>query len=92
VWLDYPLPAILHRLVRRTFRRVLAREELWNGNRETLATTFSRYSVVLWAIQTHSRRRKEYSSLFKQPEYTHLTAIHLRSPKAAQDWLSELKP
>lgn len=92
VWLDYSLPVVLHRLVRRTFRRVVAREQLWNGNRETLATTFSRDSVVLWAMKTHPQRRKEFPILLKQPEYAHLTAIHLRSPKAAQDWISRLKP
>lgn len=33
VWLDYALPVIMGRLLRRTARRALPREELWNGNR-----------------------------------------------------------
>lgn len=36
VWLDLPRRVWLSRLVRRTLRRVVLREELWNGNRESL--------------------------------------------------------
>ena len=36
VWLDLPRRVWLPRLVRRTLRRVVRREELWNGNRESL--------------------------------------------------------
>jgi adenylate kinase family enzyme len=34
VWLDYPLPVVLLRLFRRSVRRAISHEELWNGNRE----------------------------------------------------------
>lgn len=40
IWLDYPLWLILWRLASRTTRRVIARETLWNGNRETLRGAF----------------------------------------------------
>ena len=33
VWLDYPLPLIMGRLLRRTVRRIVTQEELWRGNR-----------------------------------------------------------
>src|SRR3954447_17416755 len=36
VWLEPPLRVSLWRLARRTGRRYLRRERLWNGNRETL--------------------------------------------------------
>lgn len=60
VWLDLPLHIWLPRLLTRTTRRVVHGEELWNGNRETLRTTFSRDSVVLHALRTHRRRRRDY--------------------------------
>lgn len=60
VWLDLPLRVWLPRLLTRTTRRVVYGEELWNGNRETLRTTFSRDSVVLHALHTHRRRRRDY--------------------------------
>jgi adenylate kinase family enzyme len=60
VWLDLALHVWLPRLLARTTRRVVHREELWNGNRETLGKAFSRDSVVLHALRTHRRRRRDY--------------------------------
>jgi energy-coupling factor transporter ATP-binding protein EcfA2 len=90
-WLDYALPVVMGRLVRRTARRIVTREELWSGNREGVrGTFFSRDSILLWALRTYPRRRREYPVLFASPEYAHLTVVHLRSPRAASDWLSTL--
>jgi len=91
VWLDYALPVILGRLVRRTVHRSIRREELWNGNRESLRQSlFSRESIVLWALKTYRRHRKEYSALLERPEYAHLKVVHLRSPRSARSWLAVL--
>ena len=62
--------------------------EVCNGNRETWKTTFSRDSVVLWALQTYYKNLRGYALLLKKPEYAQLSNVHLRSPKAAQNWLS----
>lgn len=91
VWLDYPLRVVLWRLWWRTLRRVTTREELWNGNREDLRTALlSRDSILLWAVQTYERRRRQYTELLAAPESRHLTAIHLTSPRAARAWLASL--
>jgi adenylate kinase family enzyme len=90
VWLDYPLPVIMGRVVRRTFRRVVMQEELWNGNRETWKTLFSGDSIILWVLQTYRKNRKEYPIVLSQPEYAHLKIVHLRSPKATSAWLQNL--
>jgi len=91
VWLDYPLLVILARVVRRTVRRSLLREELWNENRERFRTSFfSRDSIILWALTTYRRRRREYPHLLSQPESAHLDVVHLRSPRAAGQWLERL--
>lgn len=90
VWLDYPLPLVMARLARRTARRVLTQEELWNGNRERLGEQFTRDSLWLWALQTHRRHRREYPARFQQPAYRHLTVVRLRSPRAAAQWLARL--
>jgi adenylate kinase family enzyme len=91
VWLDYGLPLVMARLVRRTLRRVLVREELWNGNRERLREQFTRDSLWLWALQSHRRHRREYPARFQRPEYCHLAVVRLRSPRAAARWLASLK-
>jgi adenylate kinase family enzyme len=91
VWLDYSLPVMLSRVVRRTLRRVLMQEELWSGNRETWQTTFSRDSIILWLLQTYQKNRKEYSILFSKQEYGHLKIVHLRSPQITKNWLLTIK-
>ena len=81
---------ILSRLFKRTLRRTLTQEELWNGNRERFLSAFaSRESLFLWVLQTYKRRRRDYPFLFALPENAHLTVVRLRSPRAAQAYLAK---
>jgi|GEM_PF-122870 len=93
VWLDLPLPLILWRLLRRSVRRVVSQEELWNGNRETFRGQFlSRDSLFLWALKTHARGRKTYPQLLQQPEYNHLRVLRFRRPQEVARWLATVEP
>jgi len=83
IWLDYSLPVILRRLACRSIRRIVRREVLWNGNRETLAMALSRDSILLWASQSYQRKRREIPELLARPEYAHLQLIRFRSPRQA---------
>lgn len=90
VWLEYPLPAILLRLTRRTAVRVIGRQELWNGNRERWRTAFfSRDSLYWWVLTTHRGRRGRLESALSQPEYRHIRTIRFRSPRQAERWMRE---
>ncbi|MBI3267858.1 MAG: adenylate kinase [Planctomycetes bacterium] len=91
VWLDYPLRLVLARLVARTLRRVVTGERLWNGNRETWGTLFSRESILLWALETHGRNRRAYARLFRSPDHMRLDRVRLRSPAEARRWLATLR-
>lgn len=92
VWLDYPLPLILWRLLHRTVRRVLTREVLWGGNRENLLTAvFSRDSIFLWAFRTYGTLRRTYSAIPGDPALAHLTLVRLRSPGSCAAWLSRVE-
>ncbi|MCC8432927.1 hypothetical protein LJ725_28495 [Reyranella aquatilis] len=63
VWLDLPLPVVMGRLLRRTVKRAVTREELWGtGNRESLANAFlSRNSILLYALKTHRLNRERFA-------------------------------
>jgi adenylate kinase family enzyme len=91
VWLDYALPVILGQLIWRTLKRVITREELWNGNRETLrGAFFSKDSLFLWALQTYPRFRRTYPQYFVRPENAHLQVIRLRSRRETDGWLKQV--
>lgn len=90
VWLDYGLPIIMWRLVRRTASRLRSDHELWNGNREQLRMVFSRDSLFIWALKTHGKRRKEFPEFLREPEHQHLLVVRLSSPQDAERWLSRL--
>lgn len=89
VWLDYPLPLSLYRLWRRTWRRIVTQEELWGGNRESWrAQFFSRESLLLYAVRTHRRRRREIDAMLAEAAYAHLTVLRFRRPAATAAWLA----
>ncbi len=88
VWLDYTLLVTMAQLMRRTVKRVVTKEELWNGNRERWANFYARDSILWWGLTTYRRRRREYPVLLAQPEYAHLAVVHLRAPRAAREWLA----
>ena len=66
VWLNYSLALILKRLLRRTARRIVTREPCCNGNRESLRMALSKDSIILWALQTYHRKRREYPLLLAE--------------------------
>ncbi len=90
VWLDYGLPLLLWRVLRRSVRRILTREALWNGNRERweALSLANRDSLLRWLLRTHQRRRRLYAELLASPEYAHLAVVRLRSPSAVREWLA----
>lgn len=58
VWLDLPLWVVVPRMVRRSLRRILTKEELWNGNREQWSALVGRDSLVLWAMKSQRIHRR----------------------------------
>ena len=90
VWLDYSFPRIFMRLLWRTLRRGVLREELWSGNRESLTMTLSKDSILLWAITSYPKNRKRYTNLMSAPEYAHIRFLRHRIPRETEEWLESL--
>jgi adenylate kinase family enzyme len=89
VWLDLPLRVSLRRIWRRTWSRILRREELWAGNRERIWTAFvKRESLVHWAVKSHFRHRREFPDLLER--HPQLEVVRLRSPRDVERWLDSL--
>jgi adenylate kinase family enzyme len=94
IWLDYSFPVVFWRLLTRTIRRAITREELWNGNREKFwwhLKLWSDESLFKWLFKTYWRRKREYSQLFALPEHEHLKVIHFKKPQETEEWLSNIR-
>lgn len=92
-WFDLPRATVLARTVRRTVRRVLTREELWNGNREPFSNLWSldpHTSIIAWAATQHGRYRARYQAAERDPEWARLRFVRLRAPSDADALLSAL--
>lgn len=65
VWLDFPRGTVMRQVVARTSRRLLLREQLWNGNRESLREVLARdpeRSIVWWAWTSYEAVRAAYAA------------------------------
>jgi adenylate kinase family enzyme len=91
VWLDYRLSLVLRRLLGRTMTRISSGQTCCNGNQESLRKAFSRDSIILWALKTHGRLRREYPSLLQQCARQGKTIVVHRSPKETQAWLDTFR-
>jgi adenylate kinase family enzyme len=84
VWLDMPLHVWLPRLTRRTVRRLVRRETLWNGNRETLRNAvWGRDSLFGFALRMHFERRRHYAD-----ELARYRVVRLRTPAEVRRFLN----
>ncbi|MDP9763173.1 adenylate kinase [Deinococcus enclensis] len=88
VWLDYPGQVVFWRVLTRTLRRVLGRQELWNGNRETVRGALSPEGPVRWFFRTHWQRRRDTPA--QAAAYPHLRLVRLRTPREAAAWLARV--
>jgi adenylate kinase family enzyme len=76
VWLDLSPWVWLPRLLKRSARRLLFREELWNGNRETLrGVFFERDGVIPHALRAYFRRRHQMAASLAPYRYVRLRTV-----------------
>jgi adenylate kinase family enzyme len=84
LWLDLPIHVWLPRLVRRTGRRLIGREEIWNGNRESLRSAiWGRESLFGYALRSHFARRREWPA-----QLTAYPVVRLRTTAGVRAFLT----
>jgi hypothetical protein len=82
VWLNYSIVVALRRAALRSLRRVIRGENLWGGNKETIRRAFfSREGPILWILQSHHRRRRQFREMFHSDPYKHLAVFEARRPR-----------
>ena len=90
LWLDLPLSTCVPRIVRRTLDRARRRAVCCNGNTErwfTLLHPKKEVNLLLWALSTDDRRRRDYLR-----ELAPLPTVRLRSARDAAAWSRALAP
>lgn len=83
VVLDLPKSTVMRRVGGRTVRRVLSREELWNGNREPLRNLYAwspQRNIIRWAWVRHDVYRDRYRRAALDPKWDALDFVCLTSP------------
>jgi adenylate kinase family enzyme len=86
VWLDLPRYRVMRQLLARTLRRMITKQELWNGNTEPLANLFQldpHESILAWAWTQHHRYAERYRAAQQDPAHRHLTFVRVASRAAA---------
>ncbi len=62
VMIDLPKRVVMTRVIKRTLLRLVKREQLWNGNRESWRNALSRdpmRNIILWSWNTYERYHGE---------------------------------
>lgn len=96
VWVDPPRRRSMWQVTQRTLRRVLTRQELWNGNRESargLRFWSGEESVLWWAWHSHGevRARNEAAMTRAQGSPTGAAWHRLRSRRDVERLLEPLR-
>lgn len=93
VWLDLERSVVIRQVVGRTLRRVVLRQELWNGNREPLRNLWAwdpSRSIIRWAWTQHGKYADRYGSAMTSSTYDHLDFVRLSSHAEAEELLADL--
>ena len=90
IWLRLPFRVVYPRLARRTIKRVLSRELLWDTNRERWRDVFSKDSMFVWGIKSWKGHfRKTRARLRSAPGSVRI--IVLKTPREVDDFLADLE-
>lgn len=87
VWLDHPRRVVMRRVIGRTVRRGVMREELWHGNRERPSSWFRwrpEENIVRWAWTDHPVMRARMIERIDAG----WPVIRLRGQKEVDAWLA----
>lgn len=90
VHLDLPRAQVMQQVIRRTLRRRIRREELWNGNVEPPLHTIltDPEHIVRWSWGGIARYRQKVAQVrARRPD---LPVVVLRSHRQGREWLASL--
>lgn len=93
VWLDPSRRIAMARVIRRTLRRILFREELWGGVREPFSNLYSLdpyKNIIVWTWTRHGHVREKYATAMTDGSWDHATVHRLRSASEVEMFLDSI--
>lgn len=90
VWLDLPLPLLVWRFLRRTWKRWRSRELIWGTNYERFWPQFMIWrndSLLGWIITQHARKRRDMIAHLSDPRWSHIRFVRLRSSREVEEFV-----
>lgn len=95
IWLDLPMPLLVWRMLRRSWKRWRTQELLWGSNREyfwpQLMVWRKEESLLWWIITKHKGKRQNILRDQVDPKWKHINFIRLDSVKTVDDFVRSLK-
>lgn len=91
IWLNYSFRIVFSRAVRRTVGRIIRRETILNGNRETIRMGLLSFDgVPSWVARRYRAVKREYTTLFADGRYGQARVLIFRHPRETERFLIEL--
>ncbi len=93
VWIDTSKPRVMYRVTKRTLRRAIFREELWNGNREPWTNLYAwdpEKNIIRWAWTRHAGTKARYETMSSDGSWDHAEVVRLKTPTEVAAWLATL--
>ncbi|KAA3611460.1 MAG: adenylate kinase [Planctomycetota bacterium] len=88
IWLDFPFFLVFLRAIKRTWRRSVSKEILYNGNQENFFRAFfTPDGIPWWVIRSYARKKKHWAVSIQRPEYAHLRIHRFHRPEFAEAFL-----
>jgi len=93
VWLDPPKGVVMSRVIRRTLRRMITREKLWNGLTEPLSNLYKRdpyENIIVWTWTRFDGTRESFARASGDGSWSHAAVYRLRSKGDVARFLDSL--
>jgi adenylate kinase family enzyme len=93
IWLDTGKFVSVYRVLMRSINRIISKKKLWNINNESIYRLLTpKDSIVLFAYQSHKRKKARYTKLFLSGKNNNFNVIRIKNKMEEKDfWKSIIK-
>ena len=95
LWLDLPVPQLVWRVLRRSWRRSRSKELLWGTNTERFWPQLKIWrreeSLVWWIVSQQTRKRATLEAAMADPRWSHIRFVRLTSSRQIERFAHSLE-